>query len=248
MLKTAGVAGAALWVTPTVLALDASPAAASTCTCAGGETTSRQFLTLQAEVTPAPLPTTCSTPTTGAVSSALSVCRTDSTHPVYLWGTGNLATGTNNPANGPLFDDMGIVTVTDSTSVTRYGNIYRFQSFCRHNMGNVTTTLVSSTIAQRVYAGGDAVTWDYLPPQPAGTAPQTTDPSAWWTNSQPNAAGTQSTGNPGFTAPAPTWPGPIDISLLFGSRCGTFTVTVANWNRYQQYKWSNIFIGTSPPA
>ena len=55
-----------------------------------------------------------------------------------------------------------------------------------------------------------------------------------------------STGNPGYTTATP-WPGPIDISLLFGGRCGTFSVTVANWNRYQQYKWSDIWIGTTHP-
>ncbi len=247
MLKAAAATGAALWVTPTVLALDASPAAASSCTCAGGVTMALTFLTAVGDTLPNPVPTICGTPAGGS-SGAKTICLTDSTKPVYLWGSGTGSSGSNNPPNGPLFDDMGIVTVTDSASVTRYGNIYRFQNFCRHGT-NVPTNLVSgySASVQRVYTGLDANTWDYLPPQPATNPAETATPTSWWTASQPNAAGTQSTGNPGFTTATP-WPGPIDISLLFGGKCGTFTVTVTDQNRYQQFKWSNIFIGTTPAA
>ncbi len=246
MLKTAGIAGAALWVTPTVLALDASPAAASTCSC-GGATTSEQFLTQVANTTPNPLPTACGVPTggTSAASATLSFCRSDSTQSIYLWGTGSLSTGTN----GPLFDDIGVVTVTETRTggVTRYGNIYRFQNYCRHGT-NVPTTLLTgySAAVQRVYTGADANTWDYLPPQPAGGSAETTDPTTWWTNSQPGTPNTQSTGNPGYDVMTP-WPGPIDITLLFGTLCGAFSVTVTDYNRYQQFKWSNIFIGTTHP-
>ncbi len=244
LLKTAGIAGAALWVTPTLVALDASPAAASSCSC-GGATGSNTFLTLRTRVTGTP--TACSKPTAGATGTLATFCRSDSTQAVYLWGT-------NNPLDtaytyAPLFDDIGIITVTENRvgGITRYGNIYRFQNYCRHGT-NVPTTLLSSTATQRVYTGLDVNTWDYLPPQPAGGSPETTDPGTWWTNSQPNGTMTATTsiGNPGYTVLTP-WHGKIDISLLFGNTCGSFTVTVEDWNRYQEYKWSDILIGTAPP-
>jgi hypothetical protein len=244
VLKTAGAVGAALWITPSVMALDASPAVASTCTCAGGATAGLQFLTQQTNTTPPTLPTACGAPTAGATSPAQSVCRTDSTQKIYLWGTGTIV---ENP-NGPMFDDIGIVTVTDHGGVSRFGNIYRFQNFCRHGT-NVPTTLVAGYAAnvQRVWTGADVNTWDFLPPQPTSNPTETATPTSWWTASQPMAGdATTSVGNPGFTTLTP-WPGAIDISLLFGNQCGTFTVTVADLNRYKQYKWSNIFIGTTPP-
>ena len=245
LLKTAGIAGGALWVVPSVLALDVSPAYASTCSC-GGATTAQQFLTQVPDTTPNPLPTACGVPTTGSstATATLSFCRSDTTQSIYLWGTGSLSSGTN----GPLFDDIGVVTVTETRTggITRYGNIYRFQNYCRHGT-NVPTNLVSgySAAVQRVYTGTDVNTWDYLPPQVTGST-QTVDPTTWWTNSQPGTPNTQSVGNPGYTVATP-WPGPIDISLLFGLGCGSFSVTVTDYNRYQQFKWSNIFIGTTHP-
>jgi hypothetical protein len=249
VLQGAGVAGAALWVTPTVLTLGAQPAAASTCNC-GGATTSATLLSARGDTTPNPLPTTCSVPggTPAATATLPSFCRADSTQAVWLWGSGTGATGTN----GPLFDDMGVISVTQNLpgAVTRYGNLYRFQNFCRQGTV-VPTVLVSSTAAQRVYTSTEEpLIWDFLPPQPSGTGAglaQTLTPTSWWTNSQPGTPNTQSSGNPGYTAPAAFWPGPIDISLLFGGRCGSFTITLQNRNRYQQFKWSNILIGTTHP-
>ncbi len=235
-----------MWIAPTVLHFDATVAAVSPCSC-GGSTAALQFLTAQPDTTPNPLPQTCTTPT-GAASASLAFCRENPTDAVYLWGTGTNTTGTN----GPLFDDIGIVTVVEnSTNVTRYGNIYRFQSYCRQGGSNVPAatdkvTGYSDTV-QRVYTIGGSLIWDYLPPQPTGGSAQTTDPPTWWTNSQPTGTPpTSSTGNPGYTTDTP-WPGPIDISLLFGGNCGTFTISVVNLNRYQQYKWSDIIIGTTPP-
>lgn len=247
LLQSAGVATVAaggMWVAPSVFGASTAFAAGSTnCVCT--ETTSAQLLTQQADTTPNPLPTACSVPTAGATATLATFCRTVPGQAVYLWGSGSLSTGTN----GPLFDDIGVVTVTENISggVTRYGNIYRFQSYCRQGF-YVPTTLdgTYSASVQRVYTGVDANTWDYLPPQPASNPAETATPTSWWNASQPGTPNTQSTGNPGYTTATP-WPGPIDISYLFGSDCGSFTVTVENRNRYQQYKWSNIFVGTVHP-
>ncbi len=246
LLKAAAATGTALWVAPTVLAFDASPAAASTCSC-GGATTAQRLLTQQARV--AGTPTACATPSGTVVFSTF--CRADSTASVYLWGEGTLATGTN----GPLLDDIGVLTVTESsTGTVRIGNIYRFQNFCRQG-ANVPTNSVLSNVSQRVYTGADLNTWDYLPPQPTppptdtGGLAQTADPTSWWDASQPNGSptATDSVGNPGYTPTAAFWPGPIDVSLLFGNSCGQFTVAFENRNRYEEYKWSDILIGSTPP-
>ncbi len=244
LLKTAGVATVAaggVWMAPSVLGSSTAFAAGSLCGCTG--TASAQFLTQQAAVTGTP--TACSVPTTGATATLTTFCRANSTDAIYLWGTGTLA-----PGNGPMFDDIGVVTVTENRTggVTRYGNIYRFQNYCRHG-SNVPTVLDGTYPAtqQRVYTGADPNTWDYLPPQPASNPAETATPTSWWTASQPTGTlGTSSVGNPGYTTATP-WPGPIDISYLFGSNCGTFTVTVENRNRYQEYKWSNIWVGKTHP-
>lgn len=237
LIKAATLTGAALWATPTVLSFDAPPAYGSTCACTG--TASAQLLTQRTAV--AGTPTTCSVPATGSATVA-SFCRSDSAAKVYLWGTGSLATGTN----GPMLDDIGVLSVTETaTGTVRRGNIYRFQNFCRFGT-TLPTNLVFSDASQRVYNGGDPNVWDYLPPQPAGGSAQTTTPTVWWTNSQPAAGNTTSVGNPGFTVATP-WPGPIDVSLLFGTTCGLFTVAFEDRNRYQEYKWSNIFIGLTHP-
>ncbi|HET8929751.1 MAG TPA: twin-arginine translocation signal domain-containing protein [Acidimicrobiales bacterium] len=243
-LAAAGITTGAMWVAPTVLRSKSAWAAGSLCPCDDGTPAALQFLTAQADTTPSPLPTACLDMSSHA--STEEFCRVDPTQPIYLWGTGAGATNL-----GPMFDDMGVVEVLEkSTNTTRWGNIYRFQNFCRHGT-SIPTNLVAGydTNKQRVYTGADVNTWDYLPPAVSGTsagATQTATPTSWWTASQPGSPNTQSSGNPGYTATAPAWNNPIDISALFGDVCGNFTITVTDVNRYQQYKWSNIFIGTTP--
>lgn len=244
-LAAAGATTGAMWVAPTVLGFGDTVAAATPCSC-GGSTTALQFLTAHADTNPSPSPQTC-TLYTGADSGTKTFCRTLPTEPVYLWGSGTGSTGTN----GPLFDDIGIVTVVEqATNITRYGNIYRFQNYCRQGGSNVPTASGSvggyNPAVQRVYTIAGTNIWDYLPPQVSGST-QTTDPTTWWNNSQPTGSPpTSSNGNPGYDTQTP-WPGPVDISLLFGGNCGTFTVSVVNRDRFLQYKWSNIFIGTTHP-
>ncbi len=199
LLKTAGVATAAagsMWIAPSVLGSSTAFAAGSpNCACTG--TASAQILTAVGDTTPNPLPTACGLPTAGASGTLATFCRETAGQPIYLWGSGTGATGTN----GPLFDDIGVVTVTENLTggggVTRYGNIYRFQNYCRQGT-NVPTVLdgTYSASVQRVYTGLDANTWDYLPPQVTGST-ETVDPTTWWTASQPGTPNTQSTGNPG---------------------------------------------------
>ena len=244
LLKVAGigtVAAGGMWIAPSVLGSSTAFAAQSpNCNC-GGATASAQLLTAQAVAQNGPLAKACSVRKTGTLAT---FCRATAGQKVYLWGTGTGASS----GKGPLFDDIGVVKVTENVvgGATRYGNIYRFQSFCRQGT-NIPTVLdpTYSAAVQRVYTGLDPNTWDYLPPQPAGGSAQTATPTTWWANSQPRPNNTESVGDPGWAVQTP-WPGPIDISYLFGANCGSFTVTVEDRNRYQLDGWSNIFVGVTP--
>lgn len=247
LIAAAGLTVGAMWVAPTVRRSGSAWAAGSLCPCDGGTPEALQFLTATQEGNQSP--TACQDMSSHAFTSGF--CRVDPNEPIYLWGTGQYSSNL-----GPMFDDMGIVEVTETTTnITRWGNIYRFQNYCRHG-SNIPTTDVTAALGldsnkQRVWVGQDENTWDFLPPAVGGSstgATQTATPSSWWDNSQPSGGqnATSSIGNPGYDPTAPSWNNPIDISVLFGDVCGNFTITVTDMNRYMEFKWSNIFIGTTP--
>ncbi len=263
LLKTAGVATAAagsMWIAPSVLGSSTAFAVGSpNCACTG--TATAQVLTGVADSTPDPLPT-ASNPAPGASSgTVLCFCRANA------WTT-RLPLG-----DGPRRNRHEWSDVRRHRSGHRHREAHRgrerdalrehlpvpeLQSDRRRrNTHHYVGTGTYDPAVQRVYTSTGSNIWDYLPPQPANS-PETATPTTWWNASQPAAAGnTQSLGNPGYNHAAGTapnlgsadtpWPGPIDISYLFGTNCGQFDVTVEDWNRYQQYKWSNIFVGTTHP-
>ena len=153
-----------------------------------------------------------------------------------------------------------VVTVTENLTgggnVTRYGNIYRFQNYCRHRRAAFPPSShgTYSASVQRVYTAADANIWDYLPPQVTGSTE--TGGSDHLVEGQPARAQTTPVDRqPRLQHAAGTAPNAPQHALAradrhlvpLRDRLRSVHVTVENRNRYQQYKWSNIFVGTTHP-
>lgn len=123
LTRSAVVAGAA-WVTPTVLSLDAA-SAASGCGCVAAPV---QFLTAQPSTAFTPSPGPCVT----YVNVTLPVCRISTTQIMRL-ASNSLGT------TAPLFDELGVITVTSPTNVTKVLNVIFYQNDCRDITGTDLT-------------------------------------------------------------------------------------------------------------
>lgn len=175
LLKQLSAAGA---VAATSTVVTSSPAFAGVGSCCRANA----FYTLIGACVPN---TTIAGSCTSVVDTTISVCRTLATTTMTM-------SRTSGGAFRPYFDEVGILTVTSPTNVTRSQNYIGFQNDCR----STTTTLPDLT----GYGSGNG------------------DPCA----------------NPSN--------GPTNVTALFGSECGIFTVRIQVRNGFTPFGYSTCYL------